>query len=156
MASLWERLDAELSTLLNGEMGTASGYPDLKLETVEVGDTWDPDHWTFPGLLITSDASEDAMGPHGDGLIHREHRYPYLVTVVAVLPSWAKAKAAAQELRRRVYAALSELPGIWAAVGDDGEAVSVVLFDRSRLEVHSYAGAYYGLCGVRFTVQSTI
>lgn len=144
--SLWQALDQAIAAALAAELGEESSYSDLRIQSIEIGDTWDPDHMVKPGILIVSNDADLGTGPHGAGP-HATVAYSYMIVAVAEADTYQAAKAAAQALHRRTLAALRTWPAILGAAqtaAGTGETADRLRFDRSRIEIRGRQGATRG------------
>lgn len=113
--SLWQALDDATLAAFDAQMGATSTYATHKLATLEIGDTWTPDKWTLPALLLISNDANMSSGPHGGGSPHATATYAYMAVLVVSGASHNAAKQAAQELFRRAVDVLRTWPAILAA-----------------------------------------
>lgn len=109
MSSLWSRLDAAFAAAFAGEMGAAGVYSSLALADVQINEVWDPDHGEFPRLILYSITARVGASEHGGGGVKRlDVTYPYLAVAVTTAPSYAAARADAQELFERMLGVLAQ------------------------------------------------
>ena len=160
--SLWEALDGAIEAGLAAAMGEESDYTELQIQSIEIGDTWDPDHMAKPGILIVSNDADLGTGPHGAGP-HALAAYDYMIVAVAEEASYREAKASAQALHGRLITALCNWPAILGqAMGaiDTGEQAERLRFDRSRIEIRGRQGAtrgkYLGIAVVAVQIDTMI
>ena len=145
-SSLWQALDEASAAHLAAGLGEESDYTDLRIQSIEIGDTWDPDHMVKPGILIVSNDADLGTGPHGAGP-HALVAYAYLIVAVAEADSYREAKAAAQALHQRMLGSLRQWPAILKAAMSStstGETADRLRFDRSRIEIRGRQGATRG------------
>lgn len=154
---LWADIDAYLVAAVTADMGSGSAVTTHKIMDVVVGDELDFDaaDLHLPAVLITSvDADTDA-GPHGDGTVHADNTYRYVIGAVASLTTASNAKIAAQELGRRLRAMLASRHRLGGLTSTDGETVSRTTINRTELQVRGpVKNRYLGLTAVDFTVET--
>lgn len=156
-ACLWADIDAALVAAIQADMGLALPPPqmldgvDLGIRTVLVGETINPNHVTLPMVLIRGyDAEYAEDGPHADGAIHvDEIVYPYELIALAFVSkatteeadrtTVARAKAASQELLRRMRETLRSRPALGGITASDGETVQDLhITGRHRIQVRGH------------------
>lgn len=124
---------------------------DLGIRQILVGETINPSHVDLPMVLIRGyDVEYAEAGPHADGEIHiDEILYPYdLIALAFVSPASgsetdrttvARAKAAGQELLRRMRETIRSRPALGGITADDGETVQDVrITGRQRIQVRGH------------------
>ncbi len=161
MSALWQRLDSALLSAFTASMSGLSGDP-LSLATLQIGDTWTPDTWTLPALLLVSNDARQASAQHGGaGQSHVEIAYEYYAVAVASDTTHNLAKAAAQELNRRMLDTLRTWGSILAAAhaaGPDAETPIRLTFGRTLLQVRgrqgTTAGRHLGIASIEFEIES--
>lgn len=142
-------------------MGEMSGYPDLQVVAVEVGDTWHPDATPKPGALIVSNNADLNSAGHGPGGPHYAVTYEYMIVVYAETAAYTEAKQAAQTLHARLIAAMRQWPDVLAAAQaatTTGETADRLRMDRSRIEIRgrqdASPGPRLGIAVLRFEIDT--
>ena len=163
-ASLWQRLDDAYLAAILAQMGQSSDYTDLQLQTGAVAATWSPDAHPLPAVIVVSDEADEQHGGHqGQSAIRLAVTYRYYAVCVAEAPTYADAKAAAQELRRRLLSALQTWPAILATAAAAGSGSTETpirqLWDRSWLDIRGRqsggAGRHYAIAVVAWRVEAS-
>lgn len=158
----WQRLDAALIEAFDADMADLEDDA-LSLETIQIGDTWTPDTWTLPALLLVSNDAEQVSAQHGGGgYSHVQITYSYYAVAVAQSTTHNAAKQAAQELNRRMLDVLRQWGDILQAAREDGptdpEIPIRLLLGRSLLQVRgrqgASAGKWYGIASIEFEIET--
>lgn len=112
--SLWQRLDETILAALRTAMSAGGDYETLLLRYSELGEIWQPEEWKKPALIVYSRDVRMLAEEHGGnaGDTHATARYGYVALCVADGDSYAEARAAAQELRRRMVIVLRQWPAL--------------------------------------------
>lgn len=157
-ASLWNDIDDKLAALVLSDMGTGSAYATLKIATIQVVDKWDTDlhssplgDITLPAVFIVGRNWEPAnlygtasQGPHGDGTIHVDIKYPYdLVAATDPQTTYGAALDGAKELSRRFRELFRTHYALGGISATDTEHVVDVIIGRSVVEVRGHEGGMY-------------
>lgn len=161
MSALWQRLDSALIGALTASMSGITGDP-LSLATLQIGDTWTPDTWTLPALLLVSnDARQESAQHGGGGQSHAAITYEYYAVAVASATTHNLAKAAAQELNRRMLDTLRAWAPILAAAhaaGPDTETPIRLMLGRTLLQIRgrqgTTGGRHLGIASIEFEIES--
>ncbi len=158
----WQRLDAALIDAFEADMADIDDDA-LSLETIQIGDTWTPDTWTLPALLLVSNDANQVSAQHGGGgYSHVQITYSYYAVAVAQATTHNAAKQAAQELLRRMLDVIRQwgdiLQAARAAGPTDPEIPIRVTLGRSLLQIRgrqgSSAGKWYGIASMEFEIET--
>lgn len=161
--SLWQALDDAILAAFDASMGEQSAYATHQLATLEIGDTWTPDLWTLPKLLLVSNSANLSSGAHGGGAPHVTATYSYIAVLITTGATHSAAKQAAQELFRRAADVLRTWPAILAnarSAISTQEHPQRLLWDDSRIEIRgrqgANAGQYLGIAVIAFRIETSI
>lgn len=112
--SLWQRLDQTILDALRTAMSKGGSYETLLLRYSELGEVWQPEKWDRPALMVYSKDVRISTEEHGGnaGSSHATARYGYVASCMADGDSYAEARAAAQELLRRMVLVLRGWPDL--------------------------------------------
>ena len=163
-ASLWQALDDAILAAFDAQMGQLSAYTTHQLTQLEIGDTWTPDTWTLPALLLVSNDAGLSSGPHGGGAPHATATYTYMAVLVVSAATHAAAKQAAQELFKRGIAVLRTWPTILdsarAQIVAGSEHPQRLLWNDSRIEIRGRQGTNrgqsLGIAVIGFRIETSI
>lgn len=146
MTSLWQLFDERL---------VAQGEALDGIVTAAVGDVANIDEENMPLLLVRSGDAALSTGRHGDGQVHREASYRYVLAVFEESDSYADAKALAQG-RQLALEGLMFDAGLYGLVGDGNERLQRVEPGDCYIEVRQGVSAdrHLGACGLHFTLHT--
>lgn len=159
---VWVDVDGAIKSLIEAQMGKASGYTTLKLATVKatlIESPQDWKSWTLPGCAIAGSIVPytDAKR-HGDGLPHYEKTYRYGALFI-VEGNQEGALRDAKTLVKRCELALRTVD-IGTQSSPDGEhrrsVKPTITFAEARLLRHPSPDTWYGMGSLEFTVHSAV
>jgi len=157
-ASLWNDIDDKLAALVLSDMGTGSAYATFKIATIQVVDQWETDlrssplgDITLPAVFIVGRMWEPAnrygdapQGPHGDGTVHVDVKYPYdLIAATDPQTTYAAALDGAKELSRRFRELIRDNYALGGISSTDTEHIIDVIMARGVIEVRGHEGGKY-------------
>lgn len=126
--SLWADIDQKLVDIFTLHMGPESAYADLRLSYIVATVLMDQSEWDawaaqnkLPALVIESRREIVSPGPFGDGQIHLEKEYPFILGVITEGDEAACVRDAKILLKRVELVLRTEKTLV--LVGADGEKV---------------------------------
>jgi len=156
-ASLWADMDAYLEAAVLADMGTAGLYATLPIAQIVIGPLGDIDQLTLPAVIIQSFDVEHEGGPHGDGAIHLDCRYPYTLAVLCANADFETSRANCQELGRRLRELLRTRYAFGGLAATDGETVQSTEIGTTSLDSFGeIAGEYVHGALLNLTVNTHI
>lgn len=158
---LWADIDTYLVAAITADMGSGSAVTTHKIVTIVVGDKleFDAPTTTYPAALVAGVECESSDDTHLGGPMTNANRYFYIIGALAQATTLALAKAAAQELGRRIRAMLNSTSryALGGLTATDGETVTRVEVTRIEVQTRGPAlGKYQGMVAVEFTVFSEV
>lgn len=151
-ASLWADIDAYLAAAVLADMGATGLYATpaalhIPEGSILVGDRWDPGHMTMPFVLIRG--TEANLAGEFEGVDDTAVRiygmvYPYELIATTTESTVELAKAAAQELFRRLREVLRTRYAFGGLHSTDGEIVVQVLMRAGGAGVLGRSGTNQG------------
>jgi hypothetical protein len=159
-ACLHNDIDDYLAAAALADMGAAGNYTDLLVQHIEVGylNPEPSESWEFPAVIINGISSESESGPHGDGLVHLETTYPYVLAAITHGTDYAVVKQDANELRRRLVAIVTSRYALGGLAATDGETVQRSEVKAANVYVYPVRGrgdAWWGVATVDVDIFAT-
>ena len=160
--TLWARLDAAIAAALETEAGANSALGDLRLQKIEIAETWNLDTWPLPCAIVRSTAAQQRPAGHGGAVTHLTQIYGYGILAAAVMDTDANTRAAAQTLHKAITETIRKWPAILAAADDPTDAEKPVKLNWQRSEIQMIGnqgtnrGRKFGVVGVSFSIESII
>jgi len=136
-------MDAYLKAAVLADMGATGLYGTLAVQQVIVGPLGDIDQLTLPAVIIQSFSAEHEGGPHSDGVIHLDTRYPYTLAVLCSNAGFETSRSYGQELGRRLRELLRSRYAFGGLTATDGETVQSTEIGPMELECFGEIGGQY-------------
>lgn len=160
--SIWADIDTYLETQVMLAMGPASSYSTLKIQAARIDDYWQLDQVAkaslFPFCIFRGYEMTQELDGHGDGELHTQNTYPYVMVCAVADTDRRQAKVDAQELLSRMRKFMRQRPVLNGLVSTDTERLNGVTIGTAALEVigrlDQMTGTYYGIAILRFVVET--
>lgn len=129
--SLWLDLDNTLTSTVLAQMGNASSYATLKIQTVEaitMRDAWDWSTWTLPAMAVVGRTVKRDERSHGQDAIsgagpHYNKTLPYWFIAVCRASTQSLARQNAKVLESRIETMAREIARTLALQDARGERI---------------------------------
>lgn len=158
----WTRIDDILEALLIEKMGMDGDYTDLVIDGVVVGGVVDTDRTPMPAALVWSDTVEAVDELHM-GSVGMQPAYAYMMAAYVTGETLRETRRKGQVMLTRLRKIVMERPGVFDAVGDDGERVVDLKYGTQRIEqrgdigsMGTNTGHYLALAVLNFTVYTEV
>jgi hypothetical protein len=153
---LWNDIDAYLEAAVKTAMGAASAYTTLKVQTVELDDTFEPkESWLLPAFVISSFRAEVPDQTFQMSFGNYSDLYRVGLTAVTLATTRRQARIDAKTLNGRTMKLTDDYDQLGGLTASDGE--HVVFTNVTAREVRVYPVAddrWMGVSIVAFDVVS--